>query len=731
MELLSLQIGSWRSISGLDLEPSALTVLFGGNDAGKSNLLDALEELFGESTGGDDYLQIGHALFRLDGADVPGHPDQSFLLSLLRYREPQGSLVDAAGVAADPGFFRSALKQFIGRVTDELESHGEVAARMLHRELSGQPIVGYFPEGVLLCVNRASLTDEELLAAQSLRGLWLESGENVSRVDNPIPLIPLADTDEQSPEELLAELPPSPMIGRTVRVESEPAGLDLDLQKRLCHLHNEIWRQVALMGHPQIGKGVSLRIFPSVDSMIPPGNGVPDGWLESEGTSVRPAWSILPILKLIEDHANRLSPEFVRSAGSIRLDLIPIAAWGSSGSRCRVDFELRSGEVIVEERLASGLRRWVAASIREACRSLVGATTLLIDPETGQEIAGELSGFSPRPKQDYRPRAQALLRAKAALLAKPDTRVVGCRLGQTEGTASILLVDEPEAHLHPKAQEEIAGWISEMSRRYTHTFLATHSLHFLNLPTELATFCLVYREAGKTQLQVLGDDLIGGLEIAGDQLGVDRAAVLLLTRGVLMVEGHHDQLVIDHFFGGELKRRRILLLPLRGAVNAKSLRLYESGFLERLGVPLRFVFDLPRKSTSIEAKALLEVQSLRERGYDAREFVYSEPDVICALPGEAIERAFPNSQFNGWDELVKHGPEYGFKEFALREIGIDSSVLPTEFIELVLRQVERGETPSVALQETMKDVLSSFSNPLEDELRAEGLEVNQGLVDGT
>jgi hypothetical protein len=280
-----------------------------------------------------------------------------------------------------------------------------------------------------------------------------------------------------------------------------------------------------------------------------------------------------------------------------------------------------------------------------------------------------------------------------------------------EGAAppSVLLVDEPELHLHPSAQREVRDWLLRRSGEETFVVLATHSPAFLELPTEQACLSLVHLEEGVTRIAEVGDDLIGRLEALGEDLGLGRAGVLQLTRAAVIVEGEHDLKVLQHFLGNELKRERVLMIPLRGARNAEALAFYETGFLARLGVPVRVVFDTASdEGSDMERRAVQEVRFLRERGHDALVIRYEEPDVMCALPETAVRRAYPESRFPGWPELIsswRRSTRKHFKEWALRRIGIDNG--PSTFIETVLAACSTDDKPSEAFDRMCTELMTS------------------------
>ena len=71
----------------------------------------------------------------------------------------------------------------------------------------------------------------------------------------------------------------------------------------------------------------------------------------------------------------------------------------------------------------------------------------------------------------------------------------------------LLVVEEPEAHLHPLAQQWLASRLTRMCDQGLQVLLTTHSAHFLNM-LSLPGLVLVRKEAGATAVrQVTADEL--------------------------------------------------------------------------------------------------------------------------------------------------------------------------------------------------------------------------------
>jgi hypothetical protein len=82
----------------------------------------------------------------------------------------------------------------------------------------------------------------------------------------------------------------------------------------------------------------------------------------------------------------------------------------------------------------------------------------------------------------------------------------------------------------------VAAWLLEQHREGAGVVAATHSLDFLNLPSETIEPLLATRDAeGWTILTPIGATLLDSLSDAALVLGLSRSQVIQLARGVIVV----------------------------------------------------------------------------------------------------------------------------------------------------------------------------------------------------
>lgn len=124
----------------------------------------------------------------------------------------------------------------------------------------------------------------------------------------------------------------------------------------------------------------------------------------------------------------------------------------------------------------------------------------------------------------------------------------------------VVALDEPDGALHATAQRHAVDGLARFAKHRPATvWVSTHSREFLNHPD--VTPHHVSRDAeGALITNKLGPPQRARV----DELGLAPADLLLLHRAVLVVEGTHDQAVLDALIGDELAELRVLVLPMRG-----------------------------------------------------------------------------------------------------------------------------------------------------------------------
>ncbi len=134
---------------------------------------------------------------------------------------------------------------------------------------------------------------------------------------------------------------------------------------------------------------------------------------------------------------------------------------------------------------------------------------------------------------------------------------------------SIVLLDEPDAHLHSSLQRVVVEILDEMARQKgLQVILATHSKEIINFvdPSRL----LLIR-AGEDSVSLIGDEVtpITVLRSLGNVDNVD-AYTLIRNRRCFFIEGPDDELILSRFSGKWgfhhfLGDDRVVAVPVGGA----------------------------------------------------------------------------------------------------------------------------------------------------------------------
>ena len=398
-----------------------------------------------------------------------------------------------------------------------------------------------------------------------------------------------------------------------------------------------------------------------------------DGWLRREGDMEGIDQRILNACAELSAEATGIAPTFITNDYDVVVrPLLPSERVAFNGSKTQVALKAkRDGELFDLAVAGTGLRTWARYSLREAIRILHRSHVKEGEPER----------------------------------------------------TTIYVLDEPERHLHPAAQEEVARWVSERVEAGAGAIIATHALPFLDLPYTGTEYYRVFRdEQGLTRTGRLTTDPIGILDRFVGQAGLaSRAQLIQLTRAVLIVEGEHDGLVIDRFFGRELRSTRIRMIRLRGAKNLSVV-----AFFRDLDIPLFVLLDNVDERSIRDAKALrsdsMEERRIKETLGEWPEeatkptvLAFSPPDIICALPDQAVQRVMEQQKtgrtFNGWQPLIEEyrslpGRERRkFKDFAASKTGL---LFDSHTIRRVLAQAPSGSGQDTPIYAPLQQMLAQI-----------------------
>ena len=257
-------------------------------------------------------------------------------------------------------------------------------------------------------------------------------------------------------------------------------------------------------------------------------------------------------LPAIADQATALLPEFARHSPSARIVLAEGVKPGTLVFMVEDLIEGRTHRLQLSD-LAEGLRLWHALAIR---------LTLTI------------SGLAP---------------VLVEILGVDEGQAASRELNFVGRGATIVVLDEPEQHLHPGAQREAARWLSEFAHQtQAYVVAATHSpailsagagryLHVERRPDSSVGVCEL--QAAELKEHFSADRI----------LGFDRGEILSLCDHYLIVEGAHEQLILEAWFPDKLART--LICPMRGTNRTESVNLQLEALMRVVRMPVAFLVD--------------------------------------------------------------------------------------------------------------------------------------------
>lgn len=274
---------------------------------------------------------------------------------------------------------------------------------------------------------------------------------------------------------------------------------------------------------------------------------------------------------------------------------------------------------------------------------------------------------------------------------------------------TVEMYDEPERHLHAKAQRVVAeGLASGLDE--AHVTLSSHSHLFLGAPGA-SHFHLSHTPEGPVAATFEPAELDVAAAVTRE-LGLTRGELLALTDYILIVEGRVDRLVLRAFFAEMLDAGGVRILTLSGVDEAASLAELEL-IGAALDVPVGILFDHVRLGrvnehrgdTTKEEDALRALRmQLRRRGKDYDFYGIKREDIVAYLDEAAIAVVAP--RFPGWRQLENdRRSNEKFKESLERATGRPVTV---RFVEEVIDEMKRlGTRPSAELVDVVASIIAS------------------------
>jgi putative ATP-dependent endonuclease of OLD family len=239
----------------------------------------------------------------------------------------------------------------------------------------------------------------------------------------------------------------------------------------------------------------------------------------------------------------------------------------------------------------------------------------------------------------------------------------------------LLVVEEPETHLHPLAEEWLSSKIREIATAGVQVLVTTHSPRFIDL-RGLEGIVLVTKEGSETRVKQLTREELAdfcvrtGAPKASPETVVDfySAAVTeeilsgFFARRIALVEGPTEALALHSYFarlGVSPPREGIAFIPVHGVANlAKWWRLFSA-----YGIPVYVVFDNDsrddedggRRTELLRALGLDETDA--QRMISSQDWIVEERFAVCGRNFEEVLRVAFGAAYSELEETAKR--EFG------------------------------------------------------------------------
>jgi energy-coupling factor transporter ATP-binding protein EcfA2 len=325
-------------------------------------------------------------------------------------------------------------------------------------------------------------------------------------------------------------------------------------------------------------------------------------WLEQPSAdSVRIRRGVQRACEVIGEVATRLAPPFIRDRYSLEVSVTP-QAFFARGTPVR--FRLTPNGSPRDEAMsfgvddvADGYRVWVQLAllqgidaVRQITRELFhqadefallsfsvadaatsAAPVSIFDLGLVRLPNGERAAGLEQAHAALTPLAQAYLEKIGGFLAgswpreETPVRMQVPAPGQHATRAPLFVIDEPERHLHPRVQRELARWLRDLVRRQnTQAVVVTHAVAF----HQQADRIIYVSREGQTRTDARARPVAGHeitlLTPPASELGLNRGELLTGISVFLFVEGPSDRYVLEALFREQLHRIGVAVIPLHG-----------------------------------------------------------------------------------------------------------------------------------------------------------------------
>jgi energy-coupling factor transporter ATP-binding protein EcfA2 len=287
---------------------------------------------------------------------------------------------------------------------------------------------------------------------------------------------------------------------------------------------------------------------------------------------------------------------------------------------------------------------------------------------------------------------------------------------------AVLLLDEPEVHLHPLAVRSVKQWIQDVSPYFKSVVIATHSLVIADVDLPTATTLLAERVGGDSRFFRRGVDRTRENMMLLNDLGLTESDIFLRYKYFLFVEGIHERVIFETYYGQDLENAGIRVINLHGLGNAAYLT--TTDFIWAFGKPIGVFADNHDPFKDLDADRVSEthedstmrgvIRNFVSAGRTFDRFGHREEDILFYVDS-SVAREFANSKFSTWQDAyetaVAAGPKGKWKKYVKRTYGlnIDGEGSLEAISEMAMAVRDRDLIPVELTSEIHRAIAKAFS----------------------
>ena len=426
-------------------------------------------------------------------------------------------------------------------------------------------------------------------------------------------------------------------------------------------------------------------------------------WLQGNNDSVKSpedsASSIDPYILLARDllqkNVNKFLPEFISDSNSFIIEIMNPKFWQEKGRvvagltrkptyeeeldrlvseqnaekglqnnsvqhTWRLSSTSKSGSFIPISESGSGIERWVTTTLAICTNEMLRA-----DPEVNgmgidlQEFVEEIYDLH----EDGKPSDNEVYNQLTSVELNIDL------------SNTVVLIDEPEAFLHPGAISSIGKWIQDMAIQSAGFIVVTHNSKIFDIELINSKRIVMIKEKGTSKIRELNTDVSAMGQWAED-IGITTGELFLLTKRWLIVEGEVDKIILTTWYKKLFAERGIRCVSASGSGNITYLM--QVDFLAGIGSNVTVLLDkaapgaqeidlsilqrnianhmkedLVKPDQLIDSKLSTgEIRFIAQAHQHEDIWFYLEPEIIKKVAQNNLRNFSPKGQwdFTSWDE---------------------------------------------------------------------------------